>query len=979
LRNYFLNAFIFFTLLCFAASLQAQKFVQFTGSTPSTPHRMIQDRTGYIWMASYLGLIRYDGHTFKTFEHAVYDSTSLSHEIVNDLLEDNDGQLWIATEDGIDRYVSRTESFEHIRFQNSSLRPNNVRRLFQTRDGRYWAATLFSVFQFDPRKGAVSHYPGFDRLGKGVVRQFVEWNRHVWLLTMRGQLYRHDPVSESFHLIDVSEDWIGRIVIDLENNLWILSSRTVIKMNPAGIVSARYQVDHALRDREILDALIVENGIWIGTDDGLFHFDRSDGHMRSIQDYIDRDYLGGRRSIVSLLRDREETVWASIQGSGLYRYSPFRPDFRIVRHDPEHRRSLGSNMIFRIYEDSDSILWIGTSGREINKIDTDGSITRIEWNGFGVRSFADVGDGSLWIGKLRGLERIHRLTGKSMPLQKELDVFQDVAVTEMLSLDQQSWLFGTSRGAAHVTRTNDAVNVKWYRSNSDSNSLSSDLIFTLCRSHRGGVWLGTEAGLDYLDYRAGRVFRTHQGSGFQSGMMTSLWEDSLGRVWVGTYGHGLKVYNPSTGSWRSYTKREGLPNDQIYGILSDGRGGLWLPTNNGLCRFSIHDEQIRWFTEDDGIAGNEFNGGAWCRRRNGSIVLGGPRGLTLFHPERIKTNPYVPGIQIEGIEINGAFVRTDPEECKLSSSENSFEIMYTALSFLVSSKNRFQYRLQGYDAGWVDAKHRRSAPYSNVPPGQYTFQVRGSNNDGVWNMAGAGLRITVLPEVWQTWWFVALVCVVVGASVYGLVAFRVRQLLAVERLRATIAADLHDSVGSGLTDISILTQLVVQHLDQRTRVQVERHLVKIHETTDGIIKSFGDIIWIVNPKRDSLSDLIVRTKDFYQDVFAQLGVQFTTSNLNDLHNLKLKLEKKQQLYLLIKEAIHNSLKHSQCHRIHLDVAVDRIDFKISITDDGQGFRLNGETGNGLKNMRMRASHLGGSLLIQSSPGAGTRVEIQGKV
>lgn len=972
-----MNALIFFTLLFFTASLQAQKFVQFTGSTPPTPNRMIQDRTGYIWMASYLGLTRYDGYTFKTFEHAEYDSTSLSHEIVNDLLEDRDGQLWIATEGGIDRYVSRTESFEHVRFQNSSLRSHNVRRLFQTRDGRYWASSLFSVFRFDPYKNAVSHYPGFDRQGKGTVRQFVEWNQCLWILTMKGEMYRYDPHVEDFHIADIIENRMERILIDSEDNLWILSSEAIVKINPSQNISARYRVDPFLYGKDIQDAILGDQGIWIGTSDGLFHFDMSSGRMRPIQDYIVRDYLGGLRSIVSLLKDREETVWASMQGSGLYRYSPFRPDFRIVRHDPQHRRSLSSNMIFRIYEDSDSILWIGTSGQEINKIDTDGSITRIEWNGFGVRSFADAGDGSLWIGKLRGLERIHRRTGKSMPLQKELDVFQDVAVTEMLTLDQQSWLFGTSRGAAHVIRTNDSMNVKWYRS--DSNNLSSDLIFTLYRSHRGGVWVGTEAGLDYLDYRAGRVSRTHQGTGFQSGMMTSLWEDSFGRVWIGTYGHGLKVYNPSTETWHSYTKREGLPNDQIYGILPDGQGSVWLPTNNGLCRFSIDDEQIRWFTEDDGIAGNEFNGGAWCRRRNGSIVLGGPRGLTLFHPERIKMNPYVPGIQIEGMEINGALVRTDPEEWKLSSGDNSFEIIYTALSFLVSDKNRYQYRLEGYDAGWVDAKYRRSAPYSNIPPGQYTFHVRGSNNDGVWNLAGASLRITVLPEVWQTWWFVALVCVAVGASVYGLIAFRVRQLLAVERLRATIAADLHDSVGSGLTDISILTQLVVQHLDQRTRDKVERHLVKIHETTDGIIKSFGDIIWIVNPKLDSLSDLIVRTKDFYQDVLAQLGVQFTTSNLDDLQNLKLKLEKKQQLYLLIKEAIHNSLKHSQCQRIHLDVAVDRSDFRISIIDDGQGFRLNGEAGNGLKNMRVRARYLGGSLLIQSSPGAGTRIEIQGKV
>lgn len=967
------------SLFILFSSLRAQTLMQFTGSSPSQPHRMIQDRAGYIWMASYLGLTRYDGHTFKTFEHAVYDSTSLSNEIVNDLLQDRNGRLWVSTEDGINVFLPESESFRRIDLLTAGYRSNRVGRIYQTSDASYWIATLFDVLRFVPNRGTVSRFPNFDRLQYGTVRQFAEWNRRLLILTMHGKLYRYHSDTESFRTMDVSETPVERVLVDGENNLWVLSARFILRIDQNEKEAVRYRVDEVFRNREIDDAVLDGKEIWIGTTDGLFQFDTSTGKVIPVQEYRDRDYLGSRRSIISLLKDREQTLWASMQGQGIYRMSPFRPDFRIIRHDPDNDRSLSSNMIFRIYEDLDSILWIGTLDGEINRLAHDG-IRRIDIQGGQVRSMTDAGDGTLWIGSSAGLERIDKQTGQTMPLPVGSDVFRGVAITDMLALNDGHWLFGTSMGAADVRMENRTLRVTWYRAGEDSNSLSSNFIFTVCRSRKGGVWIGTWDGLDYMDLSTGRIQRVTTGAGFRSGVMTSLWEDSLGRVWIGTYGHGLKVFDPASRAWKYYTKREGLPNDQIYAILPDEQGCLWLPTNNGLCRFSLADEHIRWFTEDDGIAGNEFNGGAWCRRRDGSIVLGGPRGLTVFHPRRIKINPYVPAVQIEGLEVHGTFVRAGNEgDWKLSPGDNSFEIVYNAMSYLVPDKNRFQYRLEGYDANWVDAKHRRIAPYANVPPGRYTFYVRGCNNDGVWNMAGARMHITILPEVWQTWWFVALVCIVMGSVVYGLIAFRVRQLLAVERLRATIAADLHDFVGSGLTDISILTQLVVQHLDQRTRDNVERHLIRIHETTDSIIKSFGDIIWIVNPRRDSLTDLIVRTKDFYQDVLSQLGVQFTTSNLDELQKLKLKLEKKQQLYLLIKEAIHNSLKHSQCQRIHLDISVDRTDFKISITDDGQGFRLNGHTGNGLKNMKVRARQLGGSILIRSSPGAGTRIEIQGRI
>jgi signal transduction histidine kinase len=391
-------------------------------------------------------------------------------------------------------------------------------------------------------------------------------------------------------------------------------------------------------------------------------------------------------------------------------------------------------------------------------------------------------------------------------------------------------------------------------------------------------------------------------------------EDSKGRMWISTYGGALNLFDRKSGRFKVYTRKQGLQSDVIYGTLEDNSGNLWLSTDNGLFKFYTETERFIHFDLDDGLQSQEFSGGAYFKSRSGEMFFGGINGVNYFYPDSIIENTHIPPVVINSIRITGEQFYGEVEELHLTYDQNIIAFEFAALDFTNPSDNHYEYMLEGLETEWQRSNARyRIANYTNLSPGTYYFKVKGSNNDEIWNTEAAIIKISISPPYWKTWWFISLAILSAALTIYFISTVRIRNLLTIEKLKTKLAADLHDNIGAGLTEISILSELAANDLSNLP-VQYSGKLNNISETARQLVDSMSDIVWVVNPKRDSLHDLILRLKDAYSDLLSGMGISLKTSNIEMIEDIKLPMEYKQNLFMILKEGLNNCIKHSYVKR-----------------------------------------------------------------
>ena len=375
----------------------------------------------------------------------------------------------------------------------------------------------------------------------------------------------------------------------------------------------------------------------------------------------------------------------------------------------------------------------------------------------------------------------------------------------------------------------------------------------------------------------------------------------------------------------------------------------------------------------------EFSGGAYYRGTDNTFYFGGVNGLNYFKPSDITLDNYSPAVVISRIRVFDKPIKGEHDNLVFDMDENYFSFEFASLDFKNSSKNKYKYILEGLDSKWsyTDANNRKVF-YTNLSPGDYTFRVMGTNEDGIWSTNEAKVTITILSPFWLRWWFISLVILVIGSIIVFFINQRIRYLVALDKLKTNIAADLHDNVGAGLTEISILSELATNFINNPSNAI--KHMKQISELSRQLVESMSDIVWVVNPNRDTLSDLIVRLKDMYGELFADLNIALNTSDLSALESVKLPMDFRQNIYLILKESINNCIKHSNCSEIDIIVKIEKNDLSISLKDNGVGFDVNNHKfGNGLNNIVERCLKIGGRVEINSQLGNGTTIEFSGKI
>jgi ligand-binding sensor domain-containing protein/signal transduction histidine kinase len=797
-----------------ATGLPPDRFLRISddeGLAHSDVRAIAQDHEGYIWLGLRLaGLTRYDGYELKVHQHDPEDPRTIGSRVIWSLLVDRTGTLWIGTEGGLDRYDRATGSFIH--FRNDPARadslPNNVVvSLLEDASGRIWAGTRDGLCRLDDRdRGSFTVYRRpqviAGSLANDTYRSITEDKSTglLWLGASDG-LAAFDPRTGAFATFlhdpddpqSLSNNAVNKVVIDPDRTFWALTENGLNTFTPTfdriaehGIQQPRQRFRRMLQPTSegtrginfVRDGVVDRVGrLWFATRGGVQLFDRATGKFHLYQRRAaDASSLGDDLT-QTIFKDRSGDIWVGTYAGGASLLRLEGKPFRIHRHDPNDPRTLSEDRVTGLAFDRQNRLWVST-GRGLNRRDADG------WTRF-LHDQTDPGSlpandlttvavspgGDIWLGSNYGVFRYDHSRFHSFPASPSNVPAPNGSYA--FTGSQVHSLFPDAKGGVWLGAR--AYGLDYYlggrfkhynpqdAATGRAAQPTTNAVFGF-ESSDGKLWFATEAsGLVRLDAETGE-FTAFQPPNRASGVAHSLHclaQGPDGMIWLGAAA-GLFHFDPRTERFvRHYTVADGLPHPAVMSIVRDLRGRLWLATANGLARFDPATATFRVYEKPDGLPSDVFSQRCGALGPDGRVYFGTRAGVVDFSPDELRDNPIAPPVVLTEFRWLGPpppgateSILQVPETVRVPAGQLGFAIQFSALDFSAPQKNRFRHRLEGWDDGWTETHARdRSATYTALPPGTYTFRVQASNPDLVWNEQGAAVRIVVEPHFWQTWWF----------------------------------------------------------------------------------------------------------------------------------------------------------------------------------------------------------------------------------
>ncbi len=1001
------------------------------GLSQSSVFSILQDSRGFLWFGTLDGLNRYDGYTFTVFKSDPRNQNTLSNNTIVRIFEDQDSILWIGTlGGGLNRFDPSTEQFTRYRHSptdSTSLSNDNVRSIYQDMNGTMWIGTNDGLNRFDPAGRTFFRYSSIPG-NKNSISNNVIWSIHespsepgiLWIGTYDGlnrltvstgefSVFKHSPADAA----SLSNNYIWSVIDHDAEHLWVGTNNGLNLFSKKDHRSVRFHNDPRNKNS------ISGNNVWSLWKDrrGTVYAGTLDGGLNKIvppvngknftfvnysHDPADPNSIS-HNFIWSIFEDRTGIIWLGTD-VGVNKLDPNAAKFLHYKSDPFNPHSLTNNEVTALFRDRTGTLWVGTRNGLNRYDDTQGRFIHYRYdpkdvssisNNY-IRSISEDRNGTLWIGTNGGgLNSFVRSTN-SFRNMRSGHIPSSISSNDIIRIYEDSsgilWL----ATLAGLNRFDPATNkVKFYaKEQNDPKSLSHDYVYTITETADGTMWIGTlGGGLNRFD-RKSETFTSFQEDPADSSSLSNnnVWcihEDASGDLWIGT-NNGLNKFNRTNNTFTHFEEKNGLVNNVIYGILEDSKGFLWLSSNKGLSRFDPKNGTVRNYSANDGLQSNQFGGNDHFKDSRGYMYFGGINGFNIFYPDSIRDNPYIPPIVITDFQIFNRSVGvggdspirrsiSSTRSITLAHDQNVFSFEFAALHFSSPQSNTYAYKMEGFDKEWIRSGTRRYVTYTNLDPGKYLFMVMGSNNDGVWNTQGTSIEIIIAPPFWKTWWFITVLVIAGLGFAAFIIYFRIRHLLTIERLRLKIASDLHDDIGTRLTEISMLSD-IVYHDGSSDQTVFKDSVRNIGGIARELIENMSDIVWLINPKRDSLYELFLKLKDGYEEILSHRQILLHINNLNSMETISLPMEHRKNIYLIFKEAINNSLKHSACTEISINTEVNGRILVITMYDNGRGFDANKRSlGNGLENMQLRAEAIGGSLRIHSDPESGSMIKFTGKI
>jgi PAS domain S-box-containing protein len=764
--------------------------------------RIIQDRQGFMWFATYDGLVRFDSREFRRFRHDPADPHSLSNNTVYDVVEDRDGNLWVASDAGLNQWRRDTEDFRRVgqaEDRGKRLSSPFVHRLAFDGDRTLWIATLGGgLNRMDLRTGRIDVYRATAGDRNGLPDDYLldlyrDGRGTLWIGTQDHGLVAFDPATGRFRTYPHGANdahalpsiRVSALAEGGDGSLWIGTTDGVSRLaadretfehypfapaDPMGLQGQK--VDSILHDRD--------GWMWFGTDGGgLYRFDPADRVFHRF-----RHVRGDPTSLVSnvvpaIYQDRDGDYWVGHWPWGISYANRLNATIRLIRTIPGQPTTIPDDTVHALLEDPAGNIWVGTDQAGVCRFD----VARHTWSSYlppaepgrpaakAALALCQDHGGDIWYGTWKGgVSRLDPETGRvvhyrSDPTRPDA-LSSDFVLSVIEDAQRRIWVSTLGSGVDRfVPEQNGFVHYRHDAAN--PRTLNHDSVGSLFVARNGTLWAGTQAGIAQYDPRRDdwsrfECAREHPGS-IAGNFVNDILDDADGNLWVATSG-GLNHIDLTSRRCDAYGTQDGLPGTVIRSLVADDSGALWLGTTEGLVLFDPKSRRVRVYDDVNGVHGRVFNPGARARLRSGRLMLGGVGGFEMFDPRQMGPDETMPPVVITGLELLNEPVRPGsgrllPKSIALTrrleipSRAALVSFQFAALGYRTPKRTRIEYQLEGFDPAWRASGPERRATYTNLSPGTYTFRVRAANGEGVWSSAVATLELVVVPAWWQTWWF----------------------------------------------------------------------------------------------------------------------------------------------------------------------------------------------------------------------------------
>lgn len=755
------------------------------GLSSNTINDIIKDKYGYVWYATEDGLNRFDGKDFTVYRYNYSDSTSLQSNAINCLYEDKKGTLWIGTNGGsLAKYIREKNCFYTYKpFVGKTGLNSSIKDIGEDYLGNIWIASYGGLNILNTSTNEISLLNSFIKsksiFNSTVVCVFEDSQKRMWVGTDKG-LFLYNRKGKSFisftnnpnNQNSLISNTIKDINEDNNGQIWIGTNKGICKL--LAINDKKFKRYPEVTSENTIVYTIKKSGkyLWIGTEDGLYILNIDSNNFYHHKANSRRKLSLSKNSIRSIYIDKQGIYWIGTYQGGVNKFDLNLSLFNVKEYAPYDPFGLKGSVVTSFAEKDNHQVFVGTDKGGVSLYNR---ITELFYsvpisdksNNLSVLCLLKSTQEKLWIGTFRdGLFVKDLLTNQTKQYKPQL--FLDGSSlnhNEIFCLEEDRfgkiWI-GTNGNGLCIY---DPKKNKFSYINKSSNGLKLPLngyIRSIVEDNNGNIWIGSHGtGLAMFDPLK-KIFTVYDrsNSNLPDNSINNLFVDSKNRVWVGTVGGGVSLLNKATSKFIVFSEKDGLLNSEVYKVLEDKQGNIWLSTNKGISRLDIANKIITNFTAYNGVLNNNFVRGSGIRLSDGTLFFGNLDGFNFFNRNNLKFNKNIPPILLTDLKISnksnsyfdGKSIENHISVAKevILNYNQDFAISYTALNFTTPQQNKYSYKLEGYDEEWNMVGSNKTASYTNINPGEYIFKVRASNNDGIWNLEGTSINIIVKPPFWAT-------------------------------------------------------------------------------------------------------------------------------------------------------------------------------------------------------------------------------------
>lgn len=948
------------------------------GLSSNVIYNVHQDSKGYLWIATNEGINRYDGYEFKAYRHIPGNTATIPENQVYFVYEDSEGTIWAGSDGGLAKYNSAKNNFERIEPPGKNL-SFGVNQVLQSAKDEMMVLTGGEVFLLN-----------------------------VHTLATKELVDSNTTNRVSYKPVNLAKDKNGNIYLSLRHWGFPQDINSIFKYNIEKKIFLPFLelpfLNRSAEQFELASYLFIDsrNTFWIGTGvlNRIYKCSLDTSINNSLRPVLIKKNI---EVIINIFEDRDGKIWFA-GSKGVLKYD----------YETAAITSITDQSASEIYQDKTGVTWIGSFNGLYKLNNTQAKFRHLSSQTgskpqllsdfvLGIREIA--GKKILvtyhWGEKRFSLfnpisQTLHHLSRDDFSFE---DFIKKINVKNFENLNKDSlnkvlpvtkYFF---RSKKHFTTelylVADNKQSLWFVNGQEfsiTDSMDYQAIFSPDLSdvqlYKDEFWLTTNGNglwsINTSTYKTKKYYTAADGkNSVSSNHLNCLLMEKNGNIWIGTKGTGLDYFDRSKKTFRNYTIQDGLSNNSVFCLVFDDKGRLWIGTGNGLSNFDTTTKIFTNFHRSDGLSNSEFNRFSACKLPDGYLMMGGMNGIDYFHPDSVMSAFLKPQVQITDFKVYNKSI-LPAENISLTHNNNYVTIEFAAMDFRKPGANQYAYMLNGIDKEWVLAGNLRSVSYATLSPGSYHFLVKAAGSDGIWNEVPAEIHFTISGPWWRNWWFFTMAIVLVSAGLFSIYIFRIQQLKKVFAVRTKISQDLHDEVGATLTSISFLSEVVKQKTGNE-EPETNEAVNKIGQYSREMIGEMNDIVWVINPANDKFEEIEDRMRNFASTILSARNIQLNFNSSADIKHIPLGMQQRKNLYLIFKEAVNNASKYAACTKLNVNISLEDHHIRMDVMDNGKGFisgnlEING-SGNGLNNMQARAAEVNGKIMIHSEPEKGTHISL----